>query len=180
MSLSKPILQPTTRPRNRYRRIVAPIALGRVPLIEWRPAGVGRGWCRRSRIRIPYKRSRRKLVVGPWVEEPLGGLQFAVGPGQVRPPLLHGAPLGLFVHDRGLPSSMKRGPEYRGLILSLLVVLCRDYLTPTTSLIFSVRGFFPCSLLRSCSSCRWRASSSISRFSVIQRASLSRSRSLRE
>src|ERR687889_2228730 len=97
-----------------------------------------------------------------------------------RPHLLHGAPLGLFVHDRALPSSMNRGPGIRGLMLSLLIVLCRDYLTPTTSLIFSVSGFFSCTLLRSCSSWRWRASPSISRFSVVQPASLLKLRSLRE
>src|SRR5215216_3934998 len=54
------------------------------------------------------------------------------------------------------------------------------YLTPTTSLTFSVKGLFSssCSLLRrSWSSCRWRASSSISLLSVILRASSPSSRS---
>jgi NAD(P)-dependent dehydrogenase (short-subunit alcohol dehydrogenase family) len=46
---------------------------------------------------------------------------------------------------------MKRVPGIRGLMLSLLVVLCSDYLTPATSLIFSVSGFFSCTLLRASS-----------------------------
>src|SRR5215208_7330290 len=66
------------------------------------------------------------------------------------------------------PGAQRQNPKWPG------------YLTPTTSLTFSVKDFFvaSCSLLRgSWSSCRWRASSSISLLSVILRASFSSSRS---
>src|SRR5215212_9796122 len=75
------------------------------------------------------------------------------------------------------PSLPRRGPACARGASSLLLWSCASYLTHTTSLTFSVRGFSSLALLRSCSSCRWRASSSISLLSVILRASSSSSRS---
>src|SRR5215210_2582670 len=98
----------------------------------------------------------------------------------MRPHVLHSHSAALFGHDRDHPLRERgRGPEPPGTSSLLSCRRCASYLMPTTSLTFSVRGFFSsCSLLRRCSSCRWRASSSISLLSVTLRASLSRLRSL--
>src|SRR5918993_2709702 len=119
------------------------------------------------------------LIVGLGVEQPYCGVELEVSPCETRPKVLHShGPAAIFGHKRDHSLRARKRPRYsRGLFASLWLVVCTSYLTPTTCLTFSVRGFFSsCSLLRrSWSSWRWRASSSISLLSVILRASFSSS-----
>src|ERR687897_1939356 len=81
-------------------------------------------------------------------------------------------------HVLTLPLYLEEAPRaHAGPLRFLFLWSCASYLRPTTSLTFSVRGFCSLALLRSCSSCRWRASSSISLLSVILRDSFLSSRS---